>query len=137
MRRFIGSEAGDKCLERSSEGVLRRSMVEILREPCATGVRPNSETHEVAVVLPRGTTGHVDRHAGADMSSMEYERARVRSSNHEQELAGDSLHIMFHNDSTARAYVRAHCPFAAEAYDCLRPPSYKADLWCVCTRASC
>ena len=28
--------------------------------------------------------------------------------------------------------MRTHCPYAARAYDCVRPPSYKADLWRYC-----
>jgi len=38
----------------------------------------------------------------------------------------------FHNDSRARALISRHCPYALQAYDCLRPPSYRADLWRYC-----
>ena len=45
--------------------------------------------------------------------------------------AAGARHV-FHNDSTARAFVAAECPRALAAYDCLRPPAFKADLWRYC-----
>ena len=64
IRHFIGSEAGDECLERNSEGVLNSRD---LREACATW--PETETHEAADVLPRRTIGQVDRQVGTDTNS--------------------------------------------------------------------
>ena len=49
-----------------------------------------------------------------------------------QRLFSSDTRLVFHNDSTARAFVFEHCPVAAAAYDCLRPASYKADLWRYC-----
>ena len=45
---------------------------------------------------------------------------------------GPRVRRVYMNDSAARRFVHEHCPYAAAAYDCLRPPSYKADLWRYC-----
>ena len=47
-------------------------------------------------------------------------------------LQSDRIRTRYHNDSTAREFVRRHCPYAYNAYTCLLPHSYKADLWRYC-----
>ena len=85
MRHFIGIEAGDECLECNSEGVLRRKCAaanEGHRVAGALCYRPGPTAHQ------RSDGGYVDRHAGAGISSLVYERDGARSIG-ERELAGD------------------------------------------------
>ena len=44
-------------------------------------------------------------------------------------LLEDGTQVIYHNDTAAREFIARQCPFAIAAYDCLRPPSFKADVW--------
>ena len=48
-------------------------------------------------------------------------------------LANPSYKLAYHNDTSAAAFVRAHCgENVARAYACFRPPAYRADLFRFC-----
>ena len=43
-----------------------------------------------------------------------------------------NLTIAYHDDRQSRDALASLCPHALAAYDCIMPPSYKADLWRYC-----
>jgi hypothetical protein len=48
-------------------------------------------------------------------------------------LTNPSYKLAYHNDTSAAAFVRAHCgKKVADAYACFRPPAYRADLFRFC-----
>lgn len=48
-------------------------------------------------------------------------------------LANPSFRMQYHDDKSAQAYVERMCgEDVARAYDCLRPPAYRADLFRFC-----
>ena len=89
-----------------------------------------SAQHEAGVHIPpvlwqTGRGSSIEAHNGP-------RAARTLRELHANVFAPDGLRRIYHNDSHARALIRRHCPYALAAYDCLRPPSYKADLWRYC-----
>ena len=62
-----------------------------------------------------GRGNSISEHISGDMDAAEHRR-------HMAHLAADGIHARYYNDSAARAFVQRHCPFAAQAFDCLRPP---------------
>lgn len=75
------------------------------------------------ILWQTGRGNSIREHNGLNWSEYREQRKLLRR---------DRMRVVFHNDTAARNFVRRHCPFAAEAYDCLLPHSYKADLWRYC-----
>ena len=76
------------------------------------------------ILWQTGRGGTIQAHNGP--------RATVSLSRWHAKLAAEGIQPIFHSDAAARAFIAQHCPYGLRAYDCLRPPSYRADLWRYC-----
>ncbi len=92
------------------------------------------------VYRPGACTGHAKDlrvpailwQTGRGNSVREHNNASATAAALAAELLGEGLEHVWHNDSAARSFVADNCPAALEAYDCLKPKAFKADLWRYC-----